>query len=64
MFGLGGSEILLVLLLAMIFIGPKDLPKVAFKLGEYYRKFKHGAENLSHTFKTELAREDKKDLNP
>ncbi len=34
MFNIGFSEILLILLVAFVFVGPKDLPKVARTLGK------------------------------
>ncbi len=54
MFGLGGTELLLVLLIAVIFIGPKELPKVASQLGRFYRQFKDAAENLKTTVEKEI----------
>jgi|GEM_PF-2537795 len=38
MFGLGTWEVLLILVVALIFIGPDQLPKVARKLGEGMRQ--------------------------
>lgn len=40
MFGLGMSEIILILALALIIIGPKKLPEVAKALGKGYAEFK------------------------
>jgi sec-independent protein translocase protein TatA/sec-independent protein translocase protein TatB len=40
MFGLGMSEIILILALALIVIGPKKLPEVAKALGKGYAEFK------------------------
>jgi len=40
MFGLGMSEIALILVLALIVIGPKKLPEVAKALGKGYAEFK------------------------
>jgi len=40
MFGLGMSEIILILALALIVIGPKKLPEVAKALGKGYSEFK------------------------
>ena len=39
MFGLGSGEILLILLFALIFIGPKKLPELAKALGKGIREF-------------------------
>jgi len=40
MFGLGMSEIVLILAVALIVIGPKKLPEVAKGLGKGYAEFK------------------------
>ncbi|MGD9808175.1 MAG: twin-arginine translocase TatA/TatE family subunit [Deferribacterales bacterium] len=40
MFGLGMSEIILILAVALIVIGPKKLPEVAKGLGKGYAEFK------------------------
>ena len=49
MFSLGSGELLLILLVALIIVGPKDLPKVARKLGIWYRK----ARDMYREFKKE-----------
>lgn len=40
MFGLGFLEILIILLVAIIFINPKDLPKVFRRLGRLVRQLR------------------------
>ncbi len=40
MFGLGMSEIILILAVALIVIGPKKLPEVAKGVGKGYAEFK------------------------
>jgi sec-independent protein translocase protein TatB len=37
-FGLGSSELLLVAIIALIVIGPKDLPRLLRTMGQYMRK--------------------------
>ena len=39
MFGLGAGEILVILLMGIIFIGPKKLPELAQNLGKMLREF-------------------------
>jgi len=39
MFGIGLTEILVILILIFVLINPKDLPKIAKKLGDLYRRF-------------------------
>ncbi len=46
MFGLGMPEILLILGLALIIIGPKKLPDLAKTLGKSMREFKGAAQDF------------------
>lgn len=39
MFGLGSGELLLILFIALVFIGPKKLPELARGLGRGIREF-------------------------
>ena len=52
-FGIGIGEFLLILVLVMIFVGPKNLPTIATKLGRGYRKLKQ----TSHELTAELTKE-------
>ncbi len=54
MFGLGGGEIFVVIVLAIVLIGPRDLPRVASQLGRFYRRFKTAAEDLKTTVEREV----------
>lgn len=54
MFGLGIGEITIILLLALIFIGPKRLPEVGRKLGEFYRQFRDVADTMRSTITEEF----------
>ncbi|MDO8421094.1 MAG: Sec-independent protein translocase protein TatB [Parvibaculum sp.] len=56
MFDLGWSELLLVAVLAIVFIGPKDLPRVMRTLGQYVGKMKSMAREFQNSFE-DLARE-------
>lgn len=40
MFGIGWSELLVILALALLVIGPKDLPRVLYTAGKFIRKIK------------------------
>ena len=53
MFGVDSSELLIVAVLALLFIGPKDLPRVMLQVGRwigkargYARHFTSGIENV------------------
>jgi Tat protein translocase TatB subunit len=58
MFGLGGGEVFLVLLLAILLIGPRDLPRVATQIGRFYRKLRSAAEDLKDTVERETEWKD------
>lgn len=47
MFGLGFGELVLILLIALIFIGPKKLPELAKGLGKGLRDFQNAAKGFS-----------------
>jgi sec-independent protein translocase protein TatA len=47
MFGLGFGEVLLILVIALIFIGPKKLPEVAKGLGQGLRELQKASKALT-----------------
>ena len=48
MFGsLGGSEILLILLVLVLLFGAKKLPELAKGMGQAIKEFKHGVQDSS-----------------
>lgn len=47
MFGLGFSELLIILVIALIFIGPKKLPELAKGLGQGIKEFQKAAKGFS-----------------
>ena len=50
MFGIGFNEIILILLIALIVIGPKKLPDIAKALGKGYREFRKAFEDVKEEF--------------
>lgn len=65
MFGLGMSEILIILVAALIFIGPKKLPQLARTLGRALSEFQNATKGITSTFKEPMehtVEEIKKDL--
>lgn len=46
MFGIGFTELLLVVIIALIFIGPDKLPDIAKALGKAFGEFKKAGEEL------------------
>ena len=55
MFGLGMPEILLILALALIIIGPKKLPDLAKTLGKSMREFKGAAQDFKNSINMETS---------
>jgi Tat protein translocase TatB subunit len=53
MFGLGMPEILLILAIALIVIGPQKLPEVAKMLGKAMGEFKRSAQDLKDSIDIE-----------
>lgn len=47
-FQLGLPEIILVLIIALVFLGPRRLPEAGKALGKGMREFRSGLDGLSH----------------
>ena len=54
MFGLGFGEILLLGILALIVIGPKQLPEVARTIGRFINELKRSTDQLKDEFKSQV----------
>ena len=64
MFGLGFGEILVILVLALILLGPQKLPDVAKQLGRGLRDFRKATEDLKGQFEREMYADDLKRTQP
>ena len=62
MFGLGMPEILLILAIALIVIGPKKLPDLAKTLGRAMGEFKRSAQDFKRSIDVETTVKDIKDV--
>ncbi len=62
MFGLGMSEIIFLALLALIVIGPKELPELARTVGRFLNELKRSTNVLGEELKQQ-ARIDRIDFN-
>lgn len=54
MFGLGATEVIVILVLALIFIGPKKLPELAKGLGKGLREFQKAKDDLVNQVNEEI----------
>jgi sec-independent protein translocase protein TatB len=54
MFGLGFGEIVVILVLALVLLGPQKLPEVAKQLGKGLRDFRKATDDLKGQFEREL----------
>ena len=59
MFGLGFGEILIILVLALILLGPARLPEVAKQLGKGLRDFRKATDDLKGQFEREMYADDR-----
>jgi Tat protein translocase TatB subunit len=62
MFGLGMPEILMILAIALIVIGPKKLPDLAKTLGRAMGEFKRSAQDFKRSIDVETTVKDIKDV--
>jgi sec-independent protein translocase protein TatB len=52
MFGVGFTELLAIAVIALIFIGPEDLPRFARNLGRILNELKRSRDNFVSEFKS------------
>ena len=54
MFGLGAGEILIILIIAFLLFGPKQLPEIGRQVGKAVRGFKETADDLRKSVEPEI----------
>lgn len=58
MFGIGSTELLVILVVALIVLGPRNLPKIANTLGRAMGQFQRASRDFQRTINTEIAFEE------
>ena len=58
MFGIGGLELLVILVVALLVLGPKKLPELARTLGKAMGEFRRVSTEFQRTLNTEIALDD------
>jgi len=63
MFGIGTTELMVILVVALVVLGPKKLPQVARSLGKAFGEFKRVSTDVKRTIDVEVDRleRDEKD---
>jgi sec-independent protein translocase protein TatB len=59
MFGIGTTELLVIMVVALIVVGPKKLPQIARSLGKVFGEFRRVSTDLHRTINVEIEREER-----
>ncbi len=64
MFGIGFQELILIMIVALIVLGPKRLPEAARAIGKFFKEFKSVTEEVKSSISTDISQivnEEKED---
>ena len=61
MFGIGSTELLVILVVALLVLGPKNLPKIAHTLGRAMGEFRRVSTEFQRSLNTEIAFEEEEE---
>ncbi len=58
MFGIGTTEILIVLVIALLLLGPKEIPKIARTIGRGMRELERAKDELKESIEFEAEKDE------
>jgi len=64
MFGIGTSEVLIILLIALLILGPKEIPRVARTIGRGMRELERAKDEFRKSIEFEADENDDEDRRP
>ena len=64
MFGIGLPELIIIIIVALLVVGPAKLPEVARSLGKTLGEFRRMADDVKETIEQEMAKEEEKKEEP
>jgi TatA/E family protein of Tat protein translocase len=53
-FGIGGTELVIIIVVAFLFFGPDKLPEVARAIGKFMKQFKQIQDEVTSTIRSEM----------
>ncbi len=60
MFGIGLPELIVIMVVALIVVGPSKLPELAKSLGKAFNEFRRMADEVKETLEEEVFKEEEK----
>lgn len=61
MFGIGTSEILIILVIALLILGPQEIPKIAKTLGRGMRELERAKNELKNSIQYEIDEQESRE---